>query len=211
MNTMCNLITMHFVFLQMPRVYKRKSQRQTWTESQMAEAKRAVDCGVSVRAAAKMHQIPRITLARWIKLAVVKKSLGSKKVVFTQSQETELVQHLLDLESRFYGVTIRDVQKLAYELAEKNSLPHPFNHERKIAGRNWLDAFLKRNPKLSFRKPEATSAARARGFNKPSVNAFFDLLENTLHKKRFQPSRIFNADETGISTVNELFGDFVQT
>lgn len=167
----------------------------------MTAAKHAVSCGMSVKSAAIMYHIPRITLARWIACPLKKRGLGSRKAVFTVDQETELVQHLLDLESRFYGVTLQDMQKLAYELAVKNNLPHPFNHKRQMAGRNWVDGFLKRNPILSFRKPEATSAARARGFNKPSVSAFFDLLRDTLERKQFAPSRIFNADETGMTTV----------
>ncbi|XP_055634209.1 uncharacterized protein LOC129774489 [Toxorhynchites rutilus septentrionalis] len=167
----------------------------------MAAAKHAVGCGMSVNAASIKYQIPRITLARWIVSPQKKKGLGSKKSVFSAEQETELVQHLLDLEARFYGITMKDVQKLAYELAERNGIPHPFNHKLKMAGRNWLDGFLRRNQTLSFRKPEATSADRARGFNKVSVGPFFDLLRSTLDSHQFPPARIFNADETGISTV----------
>ncbi|XP_062540913.1 uncharacterized protein LOC134208959 [Armigeres subalbatus] len=130
-----------------------------------------------------------------------KRGLGSKKTVFTQEQEQELTNHILDLEARFYGVNRKDIRKLAYELAELNGLPHNFNRKTKKAGTFWLLGYLRRNPTVSFRKPEATSAARARGFNKPSVNIFYDILGHHLETNRFQPSRIFNADETGISTV----------
>ncbi|XP_055522501.1 uncharacterized protein LOC129716690 [Wyeomyia smithii] len=70
-----------------------------------------------------------------------------------------------------------------------------------MVGRAWLSNFLKRNPELTFRKPEATSAARARGFNKPSVYAFYDSLEETLKDPKFTPDRILNADETSVCTV----------
>lgn len=168
----------------------------------MSAAKRSVDCGMSVRSASAKFNIPRITLARWIASPQKERGLGSKKPVFTREQEQELAAHLLDLEARFYGITMIDVRKFAYELAEKNNLEHNFNHKLKMAGRYWLEGFLRRNPILSFRKPEATSAARARGFNKPSVDAFFNLLRGVLDEKNFPPSRIYNADETGISTVN---------
>ena len=49
--------------------------------------------------------------------------------------------------------------------------------------------------------PDATSAARARAFNEVSVSAFFDILEKLQDEKKFTPDRIFNVDETGISTV----------
>lgn len=186
----------------MPRVYRRKTQRQTWTDEQMAAAKRSVDSGMSVKRASAKYNIPRITLARWIASPNKKRGLGSKKTVFSPEQEQELANHLLDLEARFYGITMKDVQKLAYELAERNGLEHGFNHKLKMAGRYWLEGFLKRNPSVSFRKPEATSAARARGFNKPSVKAFYALLRDILDSNQFPPSRIYNADETGVSTVN---------
>ncbi|XP_055623220.1 uncharacterized protein LOC129766658 [Toxorhynchites rutilus septentrionalis] len=89
-----------------------------------------------------------------------------------------------------------NVRKLAFDLAQKNGLPHPFNKSTKMAGKAWLSNFLKRNPKLSFRKPEATSAARARGFNKPAVSAFYDLLEEALKDPKLTPDRVLNADET---------------
>ncbi|KAG8235680.1 hypothetical protein J437_LFUL014023 [Ladona fulva] len=76
-----------------------------------------------------------------------------------------------------FGLTLSDVRKLAFEVAERNGLPHNFNVEKGMAGKKWLYAFMKRHPKLSCRQPEATSMARAKGFNKQKVYAFFDLLE----------------------------------
>jgi DDE superfamily endonuclease len=60
---------------------------------------------------------------------------------------------------------------------------------------------MSRHPELSLRVPEPTSAARAQGFNEVAVGKFFDLLEDLQQKFRFTPDRIFNCDETGITTV----------
>lgn len=70
-----------------------------------------------------------------------------------------------------------------------------------MAGEDWLSGFLKRHPELSFRRPEPTSTARAMAFNKVAVNEFFTLLESVVEKHGLTPERIYNVDETGVSTV----------
>ena len=70
-----------------------------------------------------------------------------------------------------------------------------------MAGWDWLQGFLKRHPKISIRKPEATSAARARGFNKVSVSKFFTLLTEVMEAHKFTPQNIYNVDESGFSCV----------
>ena len=90
-----------------------------------------------------------------------------------------------------------------YRYAEENGLRHPFNKETKSAGRDWFHGFMRRHPVLSTRTPEPTSLGRARGFNKESVAAFFSNLEKAMTSRHFTPDRIFNVDETGITTVQK--------
>ncbi|KAF2904673.1 hypothetical protein ILUMI_01502 [Ignelater luminosus] len=54
----------------------------------------------------------------------------------------------------------------------------------------------KRNPDVVLRTPEATSLMRATGFNKPQVDRFYDRLI------KLAP-QMYNADETGLSTVHK--------
>ncbi|KAG8228369.1 hypothetical protein J437_LFUL008218 [Ladona fulva] len=110
----------------------------------------------------------------------VNKVLGNYKPVFNQAQEEELVNHILEMETRFYGITLRDVRSLAFQLAEKNGIPHPFNSELGLAGEDWLLGFRRRHPEVSLRVPESTSAARARAFNRPVVTQFFKILGEEL-------------------------------
>lgn len=161
--------------------------------------------------AAKLFNVPQSTLedrvrkAKKENLSIIKasaKGMGNITTVFSKEQEQELVDHILMLESRLFGLTLTDVRKLAYELATKNNLQHPFNAELKIAGKDWLAGFRARHKdKLSLRGPENTSISRAIGFNKEAVEKFFDLLEGLYNKYNFSPSDIYNVDETGITTV----------
>lgn len=190
----------------MVQKYKRLTERQRWSEDEMRQAIEAVHNGLPYKTAARNFGVPLMSLKRRCKgsnkLAVNElKKLGSKTPVFTEAQEEELVAHILDMESRMYGLTTKDVRSIAYELAVKNNIKHPFSVRTKLAGKDWLTGFRKRHPELSLRSPEATSAARARAFNKPVVTKFFTLLKTVLDKTKFPPHRIFNVDETSVSTV----------
>ncbi|XP_018566588.1 uncharacterized protein LOC108907404 [Anoplophora glabripennis] len=105
------------------------------------------------------------------------------------------------MQSKFYGLTPLDVRCVAYGLADRVKIKHPFNNTKIVAGEDWLSGFLKRNPQLSIRKPEATSLNRAAGFNKDQVSTFFSLLKAASEQYNFSAERIYNFDETGISTV----------
>lgn len=96
-----------------------------------------------------------------------------------------------------------DIRKLAYEVVEKYTLNHNFNKDKQIAGKKWFYSFMKRNPQLSLRQPEATSMARAKGFNKHNVMHFFDILEEIVEKHHLSGTKIFNVDESGFTTVQK--------
>lgn len=185
----------------------RTSDRNSWSRENMIEAIRAVqENKMGTAKASKVYNVPRTTLRRRIegKNAVAtmdKQILGSRRPVFNPEQEQELKFHILNMQQCHYGLTSRDLRSLAFQLAEKNKLEHPFNVDKKLAGEDWLQGFLSRHPDLSLRSPEATSAARSRAFNEANVQKFFDLLKGELDKHSFQPHRIYNVDETSIGTV----------
>lgn len=56
---------------------------------------------------------------------------------------------------------------------------------------------MTRHPELSLRKPEATSIARAMGFNRLVIGQFHELLGELLDAYKFSADSIFNCDETG--------------
>lgn len=72
-----------------------------------------------------------------------------------------------------------------------------------MVGWDWIKGFRRRHPNISLRVPEATSAARAQAFNKPQIERFFQLLDRTIEEFGFTPERIFNMDESGLSTVQK--------
>ncbi|XP_053593752.1 uncharacterized protein LOC128667486 [Microplitis demolitor] len=201
----------------MVRNYKSKNTQMSWNELAMAKAIEAVNQGeMGYLAASKAFGVPKTTLRRrsnFYKLNndiefVSSKGLPRKFTpVFSPVQESELVSYLKDLESRLFGLSSFEVRILAYQLAEKNQIKHPFVNG--VAGEDWLQGFLKRNPTLSLRKPESTSAARAAGFNRIVIQNFFNLLKQIMEKYNLLPHRIFNVDETGCSSVPKTHGKII--
>lgn len=191
----------------MPYKYTRKSTQQSWSAEAMKEAILAVKRDkMPFATAAKQFNVPRNTLKRRVleknrDATDDKKILGKYRMVFTDDQELELCQHIIDMEQRFYGVTQSNLRNMAYSLATKNNIPHTFNEEKKMAGKDWLAGFKKRHPHITLRSPEATSLARAQGFNKVNVTKFFDILKSVLDNQEYPAHRIYNCDETGLLTV----------
>ena len=64
-------------------------------------------------------------------------------------------------------------------------------------GRDWLQAFLKRN-NLSTKKANMIRSARKSATVNPFIiYDFYNVLEKVVHEKKFKPEQIWNCDESG--------------
>ncbi|KAK9685659.1 hypothetical protein QE152_g37870 [Popillia japonica] len=124
----------------MPRQYKRTSLQQSWDTGAIQSAIKAViEDNVPLQTASIIYNqtasiiynVPRNTLKRRVLGKSIfatggKKILGSIRPVFDEKQEQEIVEHIKEMETRFYGLSKKDVRSLAFNLAEKNGLNHKF-------------------------------------------------------------------------------------
>lgn len=190
----------------MVRNYKRKTERGKYGNEKLTSALEAVRAGIPVAQASRHYGIPQRTLKRHKDGLVAtpgQSNLGRHRLVLTSEVERELYLHIKNMERSMYGLTALTVRRLAYEIAQKSGLPNPFSDKTKMAGKDWLAGFLSRHKDLSLRQPQATSLSRVVGFNKPQVKHFFDIYRELLNEYKFQPSRIWNMDETGITNVHK--------
>lgn len=141
-----------------------------------------------------------------IPLAVLLRIYISIFQVFSKDEEAALQDYILTCAKMFHGLGTAAVRKLAYEYAVAMNKTMPDGWEKnKRAGEEWLAGFVKRHDDMSLRSPEATSMARAMGFNKPAVDEFFKLYKQALEKHPgITANRIFNLDESGITTVQAV-------
>lgn len=191
----------------MPRYYERTTARGDWSTTSMEQALLALDNGEPLLVSAKKFGIPRNTLRRhWFKK--VKKDPGSRHLgresLLGPVVEADLVQYILMIQDRGFGLTPTDVRELAYDYAESHDLPNKFDKNLKIAGKDWWAGFrLRHRELLSIRKPEGLSLSRASAMNRPAIEKYFNVLEKEMSRLGLtnKPSCIYNCDESGLSLV----------
>lgn len=89
--------------------------------------------------------------------------------------EMDLVDHLIWLDDHFSGLTVEEVCKLAFAIAEKkNNIPHLLNKDEAMAGKKWYYAFCRRHSELALRIAQGISIARLNGFTRKNVYNLFD-------------------------------------
>lgn len=150
---------------------------EKWDSGAMQEALNAYKNGVAgLNELARRYNIPKATLKR--RIDNKNKNIHGSEKKFGRAAdlppeiEEEIVNHVLQLERSLFGITRSDLRKLAYDVAEANGIPHRFKNGQ--AGKKWYHCFTSRHKELSLRLPEPTSSARALGFNKDKVMAFFN-------------------------------------
>ncbi|KAL0852338.1 hypothetical protein ABMA28_000541 [Loxostege sticticalis] len=184
----------------MPRNRQRTTAKAAWTEEVLQSAKTAIERGLSKRKAAKQYNIQFNTLRDRLKNENMSNPRLGRKPVFTEQQETEIAEQVKSL---YYGLNVADLRQLVYKYAELNNIKNNFDQSSKTAGLDWVHALMKRNPSVLIRKAEATSLNRISAFNKEEITHFYDKLGDLMEKYKFIPSNIYNADETGITTVTD--------
>ncbi len=183
------------------RGLKKRKDRVVWTQVMMDAAVKAVQDGLSVKSAAANNNIPRKTLADYLKRGAPQKLNTGPKLVFTSKQELELVGRITRLQKIGFPLTRDDIRRLAYDLSILLKISNRFGQtsvSSKRAGPDWFRSFMKRHPTLSYRTSETMSYGRGAGLNRTVVASFYELLSETVQKEMLGPQNIFNMDESGL-------------
>jgi len=99
---------------------------RNWNKVQMEKAIVSVrNNQMGIKIASKTFEVPHTTLQR---MARSDKSIDEllsirlgRKPVLDQETEEELVTYLQDMESRFWGLTRKDIRSLAFQIAQKTT------------------------------------------------------------------------------------------
>ncbi|CAH1979615.1 unnamed protein product [Acanthoscelides obtectus] len=196
---------------------KRTTERGKTPAHIMLRAAREVKLNnKSIRGAGTDYDIPERTLRRFLQKVTDEELYGTNELpttavgyiknrqVFSDDQEKQLEEYILKTADVYFGLSPKQIRTFAYEWAVSLKIKFPDSwNTNKCAGQDWFTYFIKRHAGLSIRTPEATSLARASGFNKHSVGNFFKNLKTVLHRLQIGPQDIYNMDETGVTTVQK--------
>jgi hypothetical protein len=79
----------------------------------------------SINSVSARYGITLATLYWHYKSGFCKKQLGRYRTIFTEEQETELLEYLKEMDCMFYVLTKSEFMGLAYDFAWKNEISHP--------------------------------------------------------------------------------------
>lgn len=189
---------------------QRKTDRGRTPPETMRDAVKQVIDGQPAQTVARAFGIDRMTLKRYVKKSRQNPDFDTfaptfkHTQVFSLADEKRLADYILKASKLHYGLSTKTTRRLAFEYASVNSRKYPKTwNENKSAGKEWLLGFMKRQPQLALRTPEATSMARATSFNRHTVTEFFDNLQDVRSRRHYGPEAIYNVDETGLTTVQK--------
>jgi hypothetical protein len=159
-------------------------------------------CKLSIREAAQVYKVPRVTLSR--RIHGIDPVLGrrDKNRPLTKSEEEVLIQYILDLDSRGFPPRIDDVRDMANRLRATRGV--------KPVGRNWPYRFVHSEPKLKTRLSRVYDFQRALCEDPELIRRWFELVNNMRAKYGIQDCDLYNFDETGF-IMGVIYGNIIVT
>jgi hypothetical protein len=141
---------------------------------------------LNIAAVARSHSITYTTLRnRFRGHTKPRKAAHGCQQLVSPEQEAVLISWLKHLGVTGHPICKRTIkQQIQYMCKQK-------------PGKNWIYCFLERNPDIVLTKPSGLDPKRARAFNRPSVQKYFDQLKHIVETHSIPSTNIYNMDEKG--------------
>jgi hypothetical protein len=89
------------------------------------------------------------------------KSKLGKKTLLSPQQEKELSKRIIRLGQTGRPITFKILRTRVFTYCEQNNITNPFVKEKEMAGRDWVERFLRRNPMIASHKVQNLRPKRA--------------------------------------------------
>ncbi|XP_063217115.1 uncharacterized protein LOC134527954 [Bacillus rossius redtenbacheri] len=184
-------------------IRKPKKEFFKYSEENLKAAIDAVQSGnSSIRKAAKDYGVPFSTLNNKVKGKVpLQRKMGPSSIL-SEAEENLLVCWIHAYAKKGFPIKRITLFETVRDIVLSDQRPTPFKDGQ--PGIKWFKSFLKRHPTLSERYAESINTARAT-VTEESLRQWFHELKGFLEQENHldilnDPSRIYNADESGFET-----------
>jgi len=148
----------------------------------------------SIRKAAKLYNVPEATLRHRLSGRASRTDSRANSHKLSQNEEQTLVQWILSMDARGYSPKISAVRDAALLLlAARVGKPNA------LISKNWPSNFVKRQPALKAKWTRKYDYKRAKCEDPATIQAWFQLVADTIAQYGIAQEDIYNFDETGFA------------
>ena len=170
------------------------------------------DGSLSLSQAAKSFNIPKTTLHDRVHHKYTTAAVGAKPVL-NEAEEARVVGWALHMSKIGYGRTRQELCTVIKKILDADGRPNPFVDNR--PGRKWLKRFFERHTELTSRTTVQLGKERAI-VSKGKITKWFDDFTSYINDELKEPAilsdptRIYNADESGFSLCPSKGGKVIR-
>lgn len=188
------------------------AKKRQYTKDNIDQAVKYVQDGGCKSTAAKIFGVPRSTIQFKIKNPDTKFKSGPDPVL-NADEELTLENWIIQLAKQGFPRKKKDITAVIQSYLNDNQRPNPFKDNK--PGDCWFKAFLTRHPRITARTSEGVTNASA-CVGEKDIRKWFDQIseyftEQNLTQVLEDPSRIFNADETGFNICQKTGKVYAET
>ena len=168
-----------------------EGKKGNWSDKDLRDAINALDYGYKMHEGCEAFSIPRSTLRNYYNGRIKGRKMGTKSIL-TKEEEDKLVDYMLEMERLAHPLTPNDLKLKVAEICQTRHIPF----KNGIPRRSWLQWFQKRHPQLVLRQSQGLELNRTKNLCPPMVQVFYENLEKLYNQHQYQPSEIWNVDES---------------
>lgn len=182
---------------------KKNYQRFRYSEKTLDNAITEIKSGnLSLNKASEQYGIPKSTLHNKLTNKVPNIRKMGPPPILTSTEEKRIEAWILAKAKLGFPMHPDEVKDAVKKILQDIGRANPFTDDR--PGEKWLKLFLGRHPQIARKNTEIISKSRA-SVTEESIRVWFSDLQTFLQNENIfdmieDPSRVFNADETGIRT-----------
>lgn len=146
---------------------------------------------IGVRASARLNGVKRGKLRSRISGSVSSQEFNIRNQKLTVAQEHDLADWVMAQEEGYLPVTKAEIHAFAATIAALDTGCQGL-------GKNWVDRFLARHPRIKMKPSRLIEAARKLQVTEAGLREYYADLDRKIKEKLVGTNRLYNVDETGV-------------